>query len=93
MCIQNFNGGSQPTSDEVWAFYKGAMQWIMETDWIKGAFPFGRFILVAISRTLINHRHLGFMHDMSGVNPNDLLMSASGTPTPLGAFILGGNYN
>ena len=41
ICLQNFNGGAQPTTDDVWAFYQEVMPWIMETSWIKGAFPFG----------------------------------------------------
>jgi len=38
---QNFNGGAQPTSDDVWAFYESVMPWIMETPWIQAAMPFG----------------------------------------------------
>lgn len=39
---QNFNGGAQPTTDDVWAFYEEVMPWIMQTSYIKGAFPFGK---------------------------------------------------
>ncbi|GJE84661.1 glycoside hydrolase family 128 protein [Phanerochaete sordida] len=38
---QNFNGGAQPSTGDVWAFYQEVMPWIMSTPWIKGAFPFG----------------------------------------------------
>ncbi|KAI0346748.1 hypothetical protein BDW22DRAFT_1350998 [Trametopsis cervina] len=71
---QNFNGGAQLSPDGVWNFYQQAMPYIMQTPWIKAAFPFG------------------FMHDMSGVNMADQLMSSDGKPNPLGAFIISGNY-
>lgn len=38
---QNFNGGAQPSTGDIWAFYQEVMPWIKETSWIKGAFPFG----------------------------------------------------
>ncbi|EKM59669.1 uncharacterized protein PHACADRAFT_250313 [Phanerochaete carnosa HHB-10118-sp] len=38
---QNFNGGAQPTTSDVWSFYGQAMPWIMDTPWIAAAFPFG----------------------------------------------------
>jgi hypothetical protein len=38
---QNFNGGAQPTTSDIWAFYQEVMPWIIETNWIKAACPFG----------------------------------------------------
>jgi len=37
----NFNGGAQPTTSDAWTFYQSAMPWIMATDWIMAACPFG----------------------------------------------------
>lgn len=42
--VQNFNGGSQPTSGEVFSFMQQAIPWMNSQEWIKGYFPFG-FIL------------------------------------------------
>ncbi|KAI0692653.1 glycosyl hydrolase catalytic core-domain-containing protein [Cytidiella melzeri] len=38
---QNFNGGAQPSDGEIWSFYQQAMPYIMNTPWIRAAFPFG----------------------------------------------------
>ena len=42
---QNFNGGGQPSSGDVWTFYQTVMPWIEQTSYIKGAFPFGASII------------------------------------------------
>ena len=39
--LQNFNGGGQPSTGDVWAFYQEVMPWIEQTSYVKGAFPFG----------------------------------------------------
>ena len=39
--VQNFNGGGQPSSGDIWAFYQEVMPWIQQTSYIKAAFPFG----------------------------------------------------
>lgn len=39
--LQNFNGGAQPSSGQIWAFYQEVMPWIEQTSYIKAAFPFG----------------------------------------------------
>lgn len=39
--LQNFNGGAQPTLDEVFAFMNQAIPWMNSQPWILGYFPFG----------------------------------------------------
>lgn len=38
---QNFNGGAQPSSSDVWAFYTQAIPWLNEQDFVVGYFPYG----------------------------------------------------
>ncbi|KAI0771863.1 glycosyl hydrolase catalytic core-domain-containing protein [Trametes elegans] len=38
---QNFNGGSQATMDEIWAFASQVIDWANNTPWIHAVFPFG----------------------------------------------------
>jgi len=39
--LQNFNGGGQPSLDEVYAFFSQAIPWLESTPWIIGYAPFG----------------------------------------------------
>ena len=41
MLLQNFNGGSQASMDEIYSFMGQALKWIDDTDWILAACPFG----------------------------------------------------
>jgi len=38
---QNFNGGPQPTSGQVWAFFAAVIPWLEAQDWIEGYAPYG----------------------------------------------------
>lgn len=38
---QNFGGGRQANSGEVWAFYKKVIPWLMSQDYVTAFFPFG----------------------------------------------------
>lgn len=38
---QNFNGGAQPSNDEIWAFYQQATSYMESTDWVHVYMPFG----------------------------------------------------
>lgn len=39
--LQNFNGGSQPTSGQVWAFFAEVIPWLEAQDWIVGYAVYG----------------------------------------------------
>lgn len=39
---QNFNGGAQPSNDEIWAFYQQATSYMESTDWVHVYMPFGK---------------------------------------------------
>lgn len=38
---QNFGGGAQADSDQVWAFYTTVIPWLMSQDYVTAFFPFG----------------------------------------------------
>ncbi|KIP12830.1 glycoside hydrolase family 128 protein [Phlebiopsis gigantea 11061_1 CR5-6] len=38
---QNFGGGAQADSGQVWAFYKTVIPWLMSQDYVTAFFPFG----------------------------------------------------
>jgi len=38
---QNFNGGGQPSSGDVWAFYQEVVPWALAQDWIAAIAPYG----------------------------------------------------
>lgn len=48
---QNFGGGAQADSDQVWAFYTTVIPWLMSQDYVEAFFPFGeRYALLSQSR-------------------------------------------
>lgn len=59
--------------DEVWAFYKKVIPWLVSQPWVDVIFPFG------------------FLEDMGNVNPANQLLKG-GQLTPLGQYIVGGNW-
>jgi len=38
---QNFNGGAQPDSGQIWEFYTQSIEWLDSTDWVELYAPFG----------------------------------------------------
>jgi len=38
---QNFNGGAQPSNDQIWSFYSQATAWLESTSYVESYMPFG----------------------------------------------------
>jgi Glycosyl hydrolase catalytic core len=85
--LQNFNGGDQPTSEEIFSFMDQAITWMNSQDYILGYYPFGKH-----SRTFGFQKYssfcIGFMEPPTGINANMNLLNGDGSLTSLGSFIL-----
>jgi hypothetical protein len=81
---QNFNGGSQASKDEVWAFWSGAIKYMNSQPDIIAYFGFGMFITTLVCDDPSLTWIIGIMHDMQGVNTLNQLMASSSNPTDLG---------
>lgn len=73
--------------DEVWDFAGQIVNFVDNTDWMCGAFPFGKspFSLYRVP----THKPSGIMDDLQGVNTNNALLQPDGFPTALAYYYLG----
>jgi len=85
---QNFSGGAQCSTDQIWAFMKRTTQYMDGQDWVAYYSWFGMYSrprIVDIFLTL----WLGSLLDMGNVNWNNQLVNPDSTPNALGRRYLG----
>jgi len=63
---QDFNGGAQADSDQIWAFMEGATSWLNSQDWVAAHCWFGAM------QNLVNVNPLNSLMNSAGDGPNDL---------------------